>query len=190
MEFRPDTAQFREFRAASRLCVRQSCIQLDFGSCTQFTAYNVEVTQLVQRSTKSDQGEAQQADSSETQDEDVAADLVVPGSICAILASQGTDNFYLVHISETFEAQHKVRDPYDNVIPAGVPAIEVHYLEKYSKNPMKGTLYMKWTVSILSLYFKATLYSAILYRMMIFPVRVTSLTALLMLMASLTNWII
>ena len=68
-------------------------------------------------------------------------DLIVPDTVCAILAAQGDDNFYLVRINKTFEYAHEVTDKFEHEIPAGVSAVEVQYLEKHSDNPMKGTHY-------------------------------------------------
>ena len=71
----------------------------------------------------------------------IAEDLIVPESVCAILASQGTENFYLVKIIKTFELDHDITDKFNHTIPAGIAAIEVVYLEIHSDNPMKGTTY-------------------------------------------------
>ena len=150
MQFKPNS---KRFLAAKKLCVCSNCVDLDFSSCSSFCEYNLDVVELIHRSTRADTGDSGQ----EVQTTD---DLIVPGSVCAILASQGIDNFYLVLINKTFELDHDVTDKFNHTIPAGIRAIEVQYLEKQSDNPMKGTTY-SLSKDMVYIYKESVIYPAV-----------------------------
>ena len=112
--------------AAEQLCVCQDC-QLEYGSCKLFQKFYIEVQQLKETTLRS----------SLPSNDDVAEvdkEFVLPGSVCAIAASEkSSDTVWFVRIeSEEETLQEATTDDYGHTIIPGQKFFKGRYLEKVS----------------------------------------------------------
>ena len=122
--------------AAPRICMCDLCRE-SYGSCNLFTEYYLQVHNLKQNTLRS---------KVPTEEEDIiiSKEYILPGSVCAIAASESSiDTVWFVKVdSEEETSSEEVADDYGNVIIPGQIYFKAKFLEKVSakKNSQKYKL--------------------------------------------------
>ena len=123
MLFKPNG---ESFRAAECLCVCEKCL-VNYRSCKLFQEFNLNVRQLKENILKS-----ASAVENETENGEVHKDFIMPGSLCAIVASENSpDTVWFVKINSAEDvAENNMIDDYGNTIVPGHKFFQAKYLEK------------------------------------------------------------
>ena len=123
MLFKPNS---ESFRAAERLCVCEKCL-VNYGSCRLFHKFSLNVRQLKENILKS-----ASVVENETENGEVHKDFIMPGSLCAIVASENSpDTVWFVKINSAEDvAEKNMIDDYGNTIVPGHKFFQAKYLEK------------------------------------------------------------
>ena len=125
------------FKAANWYCICSIC-QIEYGSCSLFTDYDLNVETIhpsVLRSQKL-------YPVTEEQDDTEAMDFITPECIVAVAAPEkDIDTVWFIKVPETgCQNTEPVSDDYNHVIPAGMLYMAGNFLERMSSSK-SGTLF-------------------------------------------------
>ena len=117
--------QSESFRAAERLCVCESWL-VNYGSCKLFQEFSFNVKQLKENILRS-----ASAVEDETENEEVHKNFVMPGFLCAIVASENSsDKIWFVKINSAEDvAENNVINDYGNTTVLGHKFFQAKHLE-------------------------------------------------------------
>ena len=121
----------KNIKAAPRLCICSQC-QKEFGSCSLFTTYELQVGCLKSTLRSSDVAPNPDQHKAAALDklDDVTHEFLLPNSVCAIAADEKSiDTFWLVKILEETVAEGNITDDYGHVVLDGQRYIDGRYLK-------------------------------------------------------------
>ena len=132
------------FRAAPYLCLCSSC-QVELGSCNLFKEYHPETQQLKTTTLRSylEQTSIRKQGNDKEDDYADTRDFVVEGTICAIAASETSQDtvWFIFIINGETEATKLLEDTSGHQVFPGQKIIASHYLEHKSTNARHGEVY-------------------------------------------------
>ena len=159
--FKPDS---ETFKAAPRICICELCNK-EYGSCSLFTEYSLNVQALNKVSLRSNFHEHVEDGIGEEDDDDNEDnninDFFLPGSICAVAASDdsGDTVWFIEIIDEDLVPSGEPNrvDGYKHVIGPGVPYLRGYLLEKIARAQRRDGDYYKVIKSKETFFYKDTI---------------------------------
>ena len=142
-----------DLRAAQRICLCNDC-KKSYGSCSLFTTYSVNVGKLKGNTLRSAMAMEISDDNADNEDNDdvdsnsVVHEFLLPGSVCAIAASnKSTDTVWFFKIISEGVAEKNIFDNDGHCILKGNAYIEGYYLE-YEKDKKRLKVYKEGKNSV------------------------------------------
>ena len=121
--FKPNATSFK---AAPYLCICETCLTTEYGSCELFSTYELRTGQLnkIRLRSQADQV-VEETQISTDQLSTTELDFVLPNTYCAVLADSESEDFWFIKITDEREACEKPNtDGWGVTIPPGQSYIE------------------------------------------------------------------
>ena len=149
--FNPDST---EIKASERICICET-YKNNYGTCSLFKLYTMQVTNLKETSLKSSVCNAEAAEIDDTSINN--SDFLLEGSICTVAAAEKSpDTVWFIHIDSQSTATEDLTDEYGVKVGAGQMFYMGSFLEQLSA--VKSGIYYKKMKKRASFFKESVLY--------------------------------